>query len=180
MAKEIEHKYLVANDNWRNSIKKRIHILDALIFSKNTGKLRIRITDNKATLALKTKRILNYRDEYEYEIPYNDAIKIIETNSNGRIIEKYRNFIIHEKHIWEVDEYVGLLKGTIIAEIELNNFDEKFTKPEWVGEEITNNERYRIINMINNKIEDNWNKNREKMTKEAIGEYLFPKFSNYN
>ena len=180
MAIEIEHKYLLKNNKWRKEVRKRVFIRDGLIFTKNSGKMRVRVFSDKGYITIKTKKILNYRDEYEYEIPVNDANKIIDLNSDGRIIEKYRNYIQIGKNCWEIDEYTGLLEGIIIAEIELQDVNENFQKPDWVGQEVTNDERFRVINMIDQKITQNWEQAKIKMMNEILGEYLFPQFFKYN
>lgn len=180
MATEIEHKFLLKNNTWRMYVKNRVFIRDGLIFTKKSGKMRVRIFSDKAFLTIKTKKILNYRDEYEYEIPVSDANKIIDLNSDGRVIEKYRNYIKNGDHCWEIDEYKGLLEGIIIAEIELKNSNEVFEKPDWVGKEITNDDRFRVINMIDEKIIQNWEEKKIKQNKEILGEYLFPEFYKYN
>lgn len=180
MAIEIEHKYLLKNNKWRKEVHNRVFIRDGLIFTKNSGKMRVRVFSGKGYITIKTKKILNYRDEYEYEIPVNDANKIIDLNSDGRIIEKYRNYIQIGKNCWEIDEYTGLLEGIIIAEVELQDVNENFQKPDWVGQEVTNDERFRVINMIDQKITQNWEQAKIKMMNEILGEYLFPQFFKYN
>jgi len=180
MAIEIEHKFLLKNNKWRKEVRNRVFIRDGLIFTKNSGKMRVRVFSDKGYITIKTKKILNCRDEYEYEIPVNDANKIIDLNSDGRIIEKYRNYIQIGKNCWEIDEYTGLLEGIIIAEIELQDVNENFQKPDWVGQEVTNDERFRVINMIDQKITQNWEQAKIKMMNEILGEYLFPQFFKYN
>ncbi len=80
--------------------------------------------------------------EFEYEIPYTDAKELLEKMCIKPFIEKYRYKIPYKGFIWEVDDFLGKNKGLIIAEIELESEDQKFEKPEWIGEEVSSNLKY--------------------------------------
>ena len=71
---EIEHKFLLANDDWKRSVIRRIRIRDGLIASNNGNKARVRIADSNATITLKSRRHGPIRTEFEYAIPYSDAV----------------------------------------------------------------------------------------------------------
>jgi adenylate cyclase len=56
MAPEIERKFLVANDGWKNSVVRRVRIRDGLIANNKGHKARVRIADDVATIALKSQK----------------------------------------------------------------------------------------------------------------------------
>ena len=64
------------------------------------------------------------------------------------IIEKYRYKIPMGDVTWEVDEFLGVNDGLIVAEVELLSEDQSFPKPEWIGEEVTGDPRYFNANLI--------------------------------
>lgn len=153
MAIEIERKFLVASDNWRKDVVRAVRLTDGLIaMSAEGGKVRVRIRDDRATLAVKGRRIGLSREEYEYEIPREDAVALLERHCAGAILEKTRFFIPAGELFWEVDVYTGILSGTVIAEIELPAEDTDFEFPSWVGVEVTGREEYRKINMLKAKL----------------------------
>jgi adenylate cyclase len=64
------------------------------------------------------------------------------------LIEKYRRRIAFAGNVWEVDEFLGANAGLVVAEIELQSEDQQFDKPEWIGEEVTNDLRYLNSSLI--------------------------------
>ncbi len=103
--------------------------------------IRIRQTPKKSFLTIKSANKGFSRDEYEYEIPENDAAELIK-NIAGKKIVKKRYKINFSGKLWEVDEFLEDNAGLIIAEIELNSEEEKFEIPNWVFIEVTGDERY--------------------------------------
>ena len=95
MPLEIERKFLLANDDWKSSVVQRIRICDGLIASDNGNKARVRIVDSNATIALKSRRQGPTRTEFEYTIPYSDAVEILRTMCDGRVLDKVRHVITH-------------------------------------------------------------------------------------
>ena len=142
MATEIEHKFLLANDNWRELISHSVKYRQGYLTSEPTSSIRVRISDDKAWLNIKSATIGTHRHEYEYEIPLQDANEIISNLCRKPLIEKTRHFVRVDNHIWEIDEFEGENKGLIVAEIELEKVGETFTLPEWIGEEVTHDLRY--------------------------------------
>lgn len=137
MALEIERKFLLKDNLWRENIHKTYNIEQGY---PEFGP-RVRIRDNQAFLTIKHRKsdITSY--EWEYEIPLDDAREMMEL-SNIKL-KKKRHLVKVDNHTWEVDEYEGAkFDGLIIAEIELQSEDENFTKPEWAGEEVTGDKRY--------------------------------------
>jgi adenylate cyclase len=142
MAIEIEHKFLLLNDNWRKLVTKSTKYKQGYLASEKNTSIRVRISDNEAWLNIKSATIGNFRHEYEYEIPYQDAEEIINNLCRKPLIEKTRHLIPISPHIWEIDEFEGENQGLIVAEIELQNIDQSFNKPEWIGQEVTHDLRY--------------------------------------
>ena len=147
MPKEIERKFLVASDDWKKLVTHTVHIRDGLVAASNGRKVRVRIAGDKATITLKGKQTGFARPEFEYEIPISDAEEMLLTMCDDRRLEKDRHHVPHAGFVWEVDVYDGILKGVVIAEIELDKEDSKLECPSWVGEEITNDPRYSKFNM---------------------------------
>ena len=142
MAKEIERKYLVTDSSYRQAATEKRNIIQAYLNRDPKATVRIRVTDNLAYITVKGKNEGAVRDEWEYSIPVNDALAMIERCAIGRIIKKTRYIVPFEGHIWEVDEFGGELEGLTVAEIELSAPDTQFSLPAFVGEEVTGNPRY--------------------------------------
>lgn len=147
---EIEHKFLLANDTWRKEVSHTSEYQQGYLSSNPTSSIRIRISDAKAWLNIKSATIGTYRQEYEYEIPLNEAREIIETLCHKPLITKTRHFITQQNHTWEVDEFHGENKGLCVAEIELSQLNEIFEKPDWLGKEVTDDLRYYNNNLAKN------------------------------
>ncbi|GGC77311.1 CYTH domain-containing protein [Chelatococcus reniformis] len=148
MATEIERKFLLANDEWRALQADRLGIRDGLIAVENGRKVRVRITDHHATIAVKGARDGLRRAEFEYGIPLADANELLANHCHGRVVEKTRYFVSYAGFAWEVDEYGGQLAGIVIAELELPTSETEFPRPPWLGVEVTHDERYRKSNLF--------------------------------
>ena len=147
MPTEIERKFLVANDGWKQSVNRSTRIRDGLIAVYLGRKARVRILGNRATIALKGQRNGLGRSEFEYAIPISDAEEMLRTMCDDRILEKVRYYVPHAGLTWEIDVYDGILKGVVIAEVELDREDRLLELPDWVGKEITGDLRYSKFNM---------------------------------
>src|SRR5262249_29244394 len=148
MTLEIERKFLVANDGWKNSVVRSVRIRDGLIANNKGNKARVRIANDVATIALKSRRSGLARAEFEYVIPYSDAEEMLRIMCEGNVLDKARHFVSHAGNTWQVDVYEGLLEGIVLAEIELTDADQKLILPDWIGAEVTGDPRYRKINMV--------------------------------
>ena len=144
---EIERKFLVANDAWRQSAVRSVGIRDGLIAAYKDRKVRVRISGDIATVAIKGPRIGIVRAEFEYEIPIADAERMLSTICQDDTLEKQRFFVEDAGATWHVDVYGGILQGIVIAEIELQQETEELILPHWIGKEITGNSFYKKINM---------------------------------
>ena len=142
MAIEIEHKFLLANNDWREHITRSVKYRQGYLSSLVTSSIRIRISDDHAWINIKSATIGAHRHEYEYEIPLPDANEIINILCRKPLIEKTRHFVIHDCNTWEIDEFDGDNQGLIIAEIELSQIGQTFSKPHWLGKEVTHDLRY--------------------------------------
>lgn len=137
MAEEIERKFLVDKYNWAGVEKPQpVFIKQGYLHIDIQKSIRVRLYDKKAFFTIKGKRSGNSRIEYEYEIPINDAEEMIDLFCS-KFIEKKRYKILHQKHIWEVDEFVNPNNGLILAEIELVSENQEFDLPDWISEEVT-------------------------------------------
>jgi adenylate cyclase len=148
MPLEIERKFLLLNDSWRMLVRDSETLRDGLLAASPSGKLRVRIYRDRATLALKSAPHGLVRSEYEYAIPTADAEDMLAKHCENNVLEKVRHYIDFQGFTWEVDEYRGLLSGVIIAEVELKSADDEVPLPPWVGAEITGDPAYNKINMM--------------------------------
>jgi CYTH domain-containing protein len=142
MGVEIERKFLIENDLWY-ALKKPpgTSIQQAYLVNEPEKVIRIRVTDSSGYLTIKGPAIHATRSEYEFQIPKTEAKEIIDQFTKVRI-DKTRYKIVFEGKTWEVDEFWGDNEGLIIAEIELKSEEEQFTKPSWIGPEVTEDRRY--------------------------------------
>ena len=145
---EIERKFLVATDDWKRFAVRSVHIRDGLIAMYKGRKVRVRIADDIATIAIKGPRSGLARAEYEYEIPLADAEQMLSIFCRDDHLEKERFFVQVIGAVWHVDVYGGLLEGVVIAEIELDRERQKVELPTWIGKEVTGDLSYKKINMI--------------------------------
>jgi adenylate cyclase len=142
MAIEIERKFLLRNDDWRNFIQSSSTLRQAYILHADDRNLRIRIkNEDTAKLTIKIGRDGLVRSEYEYDVPLEDALELIEI-CDGVVLEKTRHLVHWDNHTWEIDEFSGIYSGLITAEVELDATDDLPTIPDWIGEELTSDRRY--------------------------------------
>lgn len=140
MAKEIERKFIVDPAKLPNNLI-GIDYQQGYLSINDAGVTRIRIINDKAVLTIKSKTVEISRDEFEYDIPYEDALRLINL-SQGEVIHKTRSVIEYENKTWEVDEFHGKNKGLWLAEIELTDEKEDFIKPNWLMEEVSKDKKY--------------------------------------
>lgn len=142
MAKEIERKFLVKGDRWRD-LAAGVSYRQGYLLRERTGKtIRIRIIGDQAFLTIKGQTKGLTRLEFEYPIPLADAVEMLEKLGDRPQIEKQRYRIPMGGFVWEVDEFFGENAGLIVAEIELNEEAQSFPKPEWISVEVTHASRY--------------------------------------
>lgn len=140
--KEIERKFLV-NEELLDVVKylQSKKIRQGYI-SDNDGKtVRVRTKGEKGYLTIKGKSSGISRDEFEYEIPFEDANQLLQ-NFCPKVLEKERFDLIVGEKKWEIDIFHGKLEGLIIAELELESEDEAFELPGWIREEVSDDVQY--------------------------------------
>lgn len=148
MAKEIERKFLVLNDQWRDLVKKQDYYRQGYLNDAIQCSVRVRVANDQAYLNIKSATLGIERNEYEYPIPMADATEMLERFSLGPVIEKTRYFVDIGKHTWEIDVFEGDNQGLVVAEIELANESEAFDKPAWIGEEVSDDPRYYNVCLV--------------------------------
>jgi adenylate cyclase len=142
MAKEIERKFLVTSDGWRNAADGGTRFLQAYIVTMDDRSARVRLMDDKrAKLTIKIGTGSMICDEFEYEIPVEDARDMM-SKAIGLIIEKTRYEVKHRGFVWEVDVYGGAHEGLVVAEVELGSEGDAPRLPGWLGAEVTGDPHY--------------------------------------
>lgn len=142
---EIERKFLLKNDNWSEGAV-GVHYKQVYLNEKGDNTVRVRIEGEKAKLTIKGKSSNISRLEFEYDIPMEDAEALF-TLAKTPIVEKYRYKIMYAGNCWEVDEFLGLNRGLVVAEIELESETQSFEKPDWIGMEVSGDKRYTNANL---------------------------------
>ncbi|MCY7355670.1 MAG: CYTH domain-containing protein [Lysobacter sp.] len=145
---EIERKFLVINDGWRDVAHKVVPMAQGYIndlamvdSGAQRASVRVRIAGDDAFLNLKSREPGHTRQEFDYPIPVADARALLALCVGG-LIDKRRHYVRHDGHLWEVDEFLGDNAGLVVAEIELASADESFALPDWAGKQVTDAQRY--------------------------------------
>lgn len=141
MAREIEKKYLVIAETWREGRRGKRCRQGYLAYGPPVA-VRVRIMEGVATLNIKTATTAISRSEFEYEIPVTDAEALLAESCVGHPIDKTRYEIEHLGMTWEVDEFHGANSGLVVAEVELDSEDQPVTLPPWAGPEVSGDPRY--------------------------------------
>lgn len=155
MGIEIERKFLLINDDWRQQVHCSIQFRQGYLVGSDKSSVRVRIEGDKSNLNIKGATLGVRRQEFEYPIPMDDASELLSTLCAKPLIEKTRHYITAGKHTWEIDEFAGDNQGLIVAEIELSHENESFDAQKWLGEEVSGDERYYNSMLIKNPYK-NW------------------------
>jgi len=139
---EIERKFLVVDDSWREAVPAGIRYRQGYLGTDSGSTVRVRVSGERAWLTIKSAVVGLTRREYEYEIPTKDAHAILEELCSKPLIEKTRFVVEHHGHSWEIDVFEGDNAGLIVAEVELEAEDEAFVLPAWAGEDVSGDARY--------------------------------------
>lgn len=148
MGEEIERKFLVQSDEWR-ALAEPTRYRQGYLSSVKERVVRVRTIDDRGFLTIKGITEGLTRLEFEYDVPLDDAISLLDLCEKP-IIEKDRCKIALDGLVWEVDEFFGDNAGLIVAEVELEDESQVFDKPAWVGEEVSGDPRYFNSNLIAN------------------------------
>jgi CYTH domain-containing protein len=141
MGKEIERKFLVKGDVWRE-LAEGTRYRQGYLNSAKERVVRVRTINDKGFLTIKGITVGATRAEFEYEIPLDDTDFMLDNLCEEFLIEKSRYKIPLGGFVWEVDEFFGKNDGLIVAEIELESEDQDFEKPDWIGDEVSSDPRY--------------------------------------
>ena len=147
MKKEIERKFIVLNKSYKD-LGSYDYCIQGYIPSTSEPLIRIRTIGNKSFLTMKSAISGITRLEYEYEIPNQDARDLLKLFCKESIVEKNRYIISYKSTIWEIDEFLGNNKGLVVAEVELNAEDQSYDKPEWIGREVSTDQKYYNYNLV--------------------------------
>lgn len=146
MAKEIERKYLVTDDSYKRLAVASHHITQGYISRRKEGTVRIRLRDGRAFLTVKGVTDGITRNEWEYEIPADDAREMLSHVCQGNIVEKTRYLIPYEGLTWEVDSFTSPRLMTV-AEVELPSPDFIPALPSFIGKEVSGDPAYYNSNL---------------------------------
>ncbi|MBP5538250.1 MAG: CYTH domain-containing protein [Bacteroidales bacterium] len=151
--REIERKFLVRGE-YKAYAESSSRIAQAYLCSSGGNTVRIRLLDDKGYLTIKGPSVGISRFEWEMEIPQADARALLGLCKGG-VIDKTRYRVPFKGHLFEVDEFYGDNEGLTVAEVELASETEPFEKPDWVGEEVSDDPRYRNSHLLSHPYK-NW------------------------
>jgi adenylate cyclase len=148
VAIEIERKFRVVGEGWRAQAVKSVRMaqgyindMEALREARQNASVRVRIAGDQAFLNLKSRELGRSRQEFDYPIPVADAASLLRLCVGG-LIDKVRHYIPQDGLTWEVDEFAGDNAGLVVAELELPTVDAAFGRPDWLGREVTEEQRF--------------------------------------
>ncbi|QSJ19954.1 CYTH domain-containing protein [Nostoc sp. UHCC 0702] len=147
MAKEIERKFLVKGDSWRKLAEGTVYC-QGYIATGEKATVRVRIAGNQGYLTIKGPSVKYSRAEFEYTIPIEDAQEMLDTLCDRPLIEKIRYKLEWNNLIWEIDEFDGVNKGLILAEVELTDEKQHIELPDWIDKEVSEDPKYFNSNLV--------------------------------
>ena len=149
MAIEIERRFLVSDDSWKQYSDSSQRLVQGYIFIGENKGVRVRLAEDKAWLTVKGGTDVLNRLEFEYPIPLDDARTMIDSLCDNKVIDKVRHRIQQGSLTWEVDVFSGANAGLVIAELELPSADTPFEHPPWLGKEVSDDRRYLNARLLN-------------------------------
>ena len=142
MAIEIERKFLVTSEDWKQHVVVRKRLRQAYLARPGKTSIRVRVVDDtSASLTIKSRGARTSRLEFEYPIPVHEGQFLLDLRE-GHLLSKVRHVVRYEGSTWEVDVFEGENAGLVIAEIELEHEQQSFVRPPWLGREVTHDPRY--------------------------------------
>ncbi|QXP60485.1 CYTH domain-containing protein [Olleya sp. HaHaR_3_96] len=140
---EIERKFLVKSDGFKAEAFKQTRIVQGFLSTDKKRTVRVRIKGADGYLTIKGESSKNglSRFEWEKKIPKQEAEQLLELCKKG-VIDKIRYEVKVDNHTFEIDEFFGENEGLVVAEVELNSETEDYTKPNWLGTEVTGITKY--------------------------------------
>lgn len=140
MALEIERKFLVADDSWRDG-SSGVRMAQGYLSLDPDRTVRVRLAAENAWITVKGRTHGITRAEFEYEIPAEDAAELLEICLPS-VIDKTRHRVEFGGHLWEVDVFHGANHGLVLAEVELEDASVCPELPPWIGAEVSGDARY--------------------------------------
>lgn len=143
MAIEIERKFIVINDSYKEMSFHSDRIAQGYLCREGGNSARVRVRGEKGYITIKGPSVDGgiSRYEWEKEIPAEEAWELLKL-CHGGIIDKRRYLVKCGNHTFEVDEFYGDNEGLVVAEVELSSADEMFERPSFIGNEVTGDRRY--------------------------------------
>ncbi len=154
MAIEIERKFTVINDSWRDQVERSCRFRQGYLAGDKQASVRVRIEGDKANLNIKSATLGIFRKEFEYDIPLVDAIELLDQLCAKPLIEKTRHFLHFGGKEWEIDVFEGDNAGLIVAEVELTDENETVELPPWAGEDVSADVRYYNVSLVKHPYKD--------------------------
>lgn len=155
MATEIERKFLLKDASWKALADEGTQYSQGYLLGSQKASVRVRIQGERAFLNIKSATIDITRQEFEYEVPLDEAKEMLETLCGKPLISKKRYHLKSENHLWEIDVFQGDNEGLVVAEIELADENEYFVQPDWLGDEVSDDERYYNVSLVKHPFK-NW------------------------
>lgn len=140
---EIERKFLIKDKNFIEKAIQKSKISQGYLNSNTERTVRVRIKGTQGFITIKGKSNESgtTRFEWEKEIALAEAKQLL-LLCEDFVISKTRYLVPYGNHTYEIDVFHGDNDGLIVAEIELTDENEFFEKPNWLGEEVTNQKQY--------------------------------------
>jgi adenylate cyclase len=154
MGIEIERKFLLKDDSWRQAADAGMHLVQGYLIGGKQASVRVRIEGEHAFLNIKGATLGMRRHEYEYAIPVQEAQALLEDLCEKPLIDKVRYHVTHAGMLWEIDVFSRENTGLVVAEIELTHETQPFERPDWLGEEVTEDPRYYNVSLVKHPYKD--------------------------
>jgi len=148
MAREIERKFLLRDERWRDAVTCSTRMCQGYLERSPTVSIRVRVAGAEAWINLKSATLGVARHEFEYAIPRTDADEMLALFCGEHRIDKTRHHVPWGDHLWEIDEFHGANAGLVVAEIELDAEDEVFAAPPWIGADVSHDRRYYNVCLV--------------------------------
>jgi adenylate cyclase len=144
---EIERKFLVIGDSWRQGVTGTLY-RQGYLCTDPERTVRVRLTGEAGTLTIKGKTEGISRAEFECPIPAAEAAELLDRLCLRPLIEKTRFRVEHAGRTWEIDEFFGVNEGLVLAEVELESADAQPELPPWAGQEVSDDPRYYNASLV--------------------------------